>query len=187
MHSGANGNKHIQHEILVCGGSNTIINGLCAWLLMKGGGNLQWSGDHSFVTDVLVTAFLLPFIVGCIVIPVQRSKLKNGTLQPINLGPSSFMQTVADRFPAGTAKSAFLFGLIGLLIIAPLTLAGLYLVDVHTISPEYYAIFKGVWAGLMASILVVPMVLIALRENTPTSTTATHGSKPCRHSTKKLV
>ena len=176
MRSGANGNKHIQHEILVCGGSNTIINGLSAWLLMKGGGNLQWSGDNSFAPDVVATAFLLPLIVAFIVIPLQRSKLNNGTLQPINLGPSSFMQSVADRFPAGTAKSAFLFGLIGLLIIAPVTLAGLYLLDVQTISPEYYALFKGIWAGLLAAVLVVPMILIALRGKSVTNPAAVHGS-----------
>jgi preprotein translocase subunit SecF len=69
-----------------------------------------------------------------------------------------------------------LLGLVGLFIIAPLTLTGLYLFGVQTMSPEYYAIFKGIWAGLMASLLVVPMLLIALRENTSTGTTATHGS-----------
>jgi hypothetical protein len=176
MSSTRNGNEHLRHEVLVCGGSNTLFNGLSAWLLMKGGGNLQWSGDHSFVTDVLATAFLLPFIVGCIVIPLQRSKLSKGKLQPIDLGASSLMQSLADHFPANTLKSAVLLGLVGLLIIAPLTLTGLYLFGVQTISPEYYAIFKGIWAGLMASLLVVPMLLIALRENTSTGTTATHGS-----------
>ena len=169
-------NKHVLHEILVCAGSNMIFNGLSAWLLMKGGGNLHWGGDTSFAADVVVTAFLLPLIVAFIVIPLQRSKLSKGELQPINLGPSSFMQSLADRFPASTAKSALLFGLIGILIIAPVTLTGLYLFGVQTISPEYYAIFKGLWAGLIAAILVVPMVLIALRETALTHTIAAGGN-----------
>ena len=171
-----NGREHIRHEVWVCGGSNTIFNGVSAWLLMKGGGSLQWSGDHSFAGDVVATAFLLPLIVAFIVIPLQRSKLNKGTLQPINLGPSSLMQSLADRFPASTAKSALLFGLIGILIIAPVTLTGLYLFGVQTISPEYYAIFKGLWAGLVAAVLVVPMVLIALRENVSTHAVGMHGS-----------
>ena len=89
MSGAENGREHIRHEVCVCGGSNTIFNGVSAWLLMKGGGSLYWSGDHSFAGDVVATAFLLPLIVAFIVIPLQRSKLSKGTLQPINLGPSS--------------------------------------------------------------------------------------------------
>lgn len=166
MSDANSGGNHIQHEILVCGASNTVFNGLSAWLLMKGGPSLQWSGDHTFVVDLVATAFILPLLVAFIVIPLQRSKLNKGKLQPLNLGTSSFMQSLADRFPASTPKSALLFGLIGMLIIAPLTLAGLYLLGIQAISPGYYAIFKGIWAGLMAAVLVVPMVLIALRNTT---------------------
>jgi hypothetical protein len=46
---------------------------------------------------------------------------------------------------------------------APLTLLGFYLLGVQQIEPLHYALFKGVWAGLMAAVLVVPMVLCALR------------------------
>jgi hypothetical protein len=34
---------------------------------------------------------------------------------------------------------------------------------VQQVEPLHYALFKGVWAGLMAAVLVVPMVLVALR------------------------
>ena len=56
-----------------------------------------------------------------------------------------------------------MFGLLGLLVIAPLTLLGFYLLGVQQVEPLHYALFKGVWAGLMAAVLVVPMVLVALR------------------------
>lgn len=173
MSSTVSGSEHIRHEVVVCGGSNAVFNGLSAWLLMKSGPNLQWGGDHSFVIDIVATGFILPLIVAFIVIPLQRNKLGKGKLQPVNLGASSFVQSLADRFPSSTAKSALLFGLIGMLIIAPLTLAGLYVFGVQLISPAYYAVFKGVWAGLMAAILVVPMVLVALREPTLRSSETT--------------
>ena len=54
-----------------------------------------------------------------------------------------------------------------MLVVAPITLLGLYLAGVDTILPLHYAIFKGIWAGAMAALLVVPMVLVALR---PTAT-----------------
>lgn len=155
--------QHIKHEVLVGGISNTIFNGIIAWLLLKSGPALAWGGDHSFAIDVIATAFLLPFIVALIVIPLQRGKLNKGKLQPIHLGARSFMQRMADRLPAGTFKSALLFGLFGMCIIAPLTLLGFYLLGVEQVSPLNYSIFKGIWAGLMAAVLVVPMVLLALR------------------------
>tara|TARA_R110000850_G_scaffold171677_2_gene297058 strand:- start:24 stop:518 length:495 start_codon:yes stop_codon:yes gene_type:complete len=155
--------QHLRHEILVGGVSNTIFNGVIAWFLLKSGPALAWGGDHSFAVDVLATAFILPFIVALIIIPLQRGKLNKGKLEPIYLGASSFMQRVADRLPAGTFKSALIFGLFGICIIAPLTLLGFYLLGVSHVSPLNYAIFKGIWAGLMAALLVVPMVLLALR------------------------
>lgn len=134
--------SHLKHEALVGGGSNAVFNGLIAWLLIRNGPPLQWGGDHSFAVDVLATAFLLPLIVALIVIPLQRGKLRKGKLSAITLDPSSLLQKVADRFPAGTGQCAFLFGLVGLLVIAPVTLAGFYLFGVQQVSPLAYALFK---------------------------------------------
>jgi hypothetical protein len=156
--------NHIRHEVLVSGISNTVFNGLLAWLLLKGRPGLHWSGEHSFVVDVFATGLLLPLIVALIVIPLQRGKLKSGKLQPIDLGTSSAIQSLANRLPSSALKSALLFGLFGMLVIAPLTLLGFYLVGVEEASPAQYAIFKGLWAGLIAAVLVIPMVLVALRQ-----------------------
>jgi cell shape-determining protein MreD len=163
MKATATANDHIRHEILVCGISNAIFNGLSAWLLMKNGPGLRWGGEHSFVVDVIATGLLLPFIVALIVIPLQRSKLNKGKLQTIDLGKTSLMQSFSNVFPASTPRSAGLFGMIGMLVIAPLTLAGFYLLGIEYVSPLQYATFKGLWAGAIAAVLVVPMVLIALR------------------------
>ena len=154
---------HLKHEVLVGGVSNAIFNGLIAWLLLRGGPALGWGGQHSFVVDIIATALLLPFIVALIVIPLQRGKMNKGKLQPISLGSGSSMQRLADRLPASTFKSALVFGVVGVLLIAPLTLLGIYLAGIGTFTPTAYATFKGVWAGLMAAVLVIPMVLAALR------------------------
>ena len=162
------GRAHLKHEALVSGLSNTVFNGVIAWLLLRNGPALAWDGQHSFAVDVTATAFILPLIVALIVIPLQRGKLHKGKLQSINLGPESLLQSVADRFPTSTFKGAMLFGLIGMCLIAPLTLAGFFLLGIETVPPLHYAIFKGLWAGAIAAVLVLPMVLLALRgEATP--------------------
>jgi hypothetical protein len=157
------GSSHLRREVLVSGISNAIINGLGVWWLKKDGPVLGWEGANSFAVDIIATGLLLPFIVALIVIPLQRSKLNKGMQQPIHLGTGSWVQSLADRFPANTFKSACLFGAVGMLLLAPLTLAGIALMGVEQFQPRDYAIFKGIWTGLVAAILVVPMLLIGLR------------------------
>ena len=159
-----NPRSHLQHEVLVGGISNLIFNALIAWLILRGGSNLAWGGDHSFVGDLLATGLLLPFIVALIVIPLQRSKLKKGQLTPISLGADSMIQRLADRFPRSAFKSALLFALVGMGVFAPLAMLVIWAGGVQEFTPVAYALFKGTWAGVMAGALVVPMVLVALRE-----------------------
>ncbi|QFU75675.1 hypothetical protein EY643_08420 [Halioglobus maricola] len=161
-----NPDHHLRKEAWISGVSNAIFNGLIAWLLLRNGPELAWGGQSSFAFDVLATAFILPFIVALIVIPLQRGKLRKGKLESIALGPENRFQKFADRLPHNTFKSALCFGLSGLCTIAPLTLLGFYILDIDSVRPTTYSIFKGIWAGLMAAALVVPMVLVALRPTT---------------------
>ena len=156
--------SHLKHEVLVGGISNLVFNALIAWLILRGGSNLTWGGEHSFVGDLLATGLLLPFIVALIVIPLQRSKLKKGQLTPISLENGSSIQGFADRFPNSAFKSALLFGLVGMVVFAPLAMLLIWASGVQEFTPTAYSLFKGAWAGVMAGVLVVPMVLVALRE-----------------------
>lgn len=157
--------EHLKKEAWISGVSNTTFNGIIAWLLLKSGPALAWGGQHSFAVDIIATAFLLPLIVALIVIPLQRSKLRKGTLQPVDLGSNSAFQSFANRLPRSTFKSALLFGAVGICLIAPMTLLGFYLAGVEQVEPAHYALFKGLWAGVMAALLVIPMVLVALRDS----------------------
>ena len=160
----ANIQNHLNHEAWVGGVSNAFFNGLIAWLLLRSGPALEWGGKHSFAVDIIATALLLPLIVAFIVIPLQRRKLASGKLQAMGLPEDSWLQQLSNRFPYRTAGSAPLFGLLGMLVVAPLTLLVFYLFGVSSVEPIHYAIFKGLWAGAMAAVLVLPMILVALRE-----------------------
>jgi len=156
---------HLRHEALVGGISNTVFNGAIAWWLLKDGPALAWSGEHSFVIDIFATAFILPFIVALIVIPIHRRKLAKGSIATIDFGLNSRLQRWVNRLPQSTLGNAFCFGLTGLFLAPALPLIGFYLTGVEQIEPVHYAIFKGLWAGLMAAILVIPMVISALRKS----------------------
>jgi hypothetical protein len=50
-------------------------------------------------------------------------------------------------------------------VIGGLSLLLLALIGVQDFTPLQYSIFKGIWAGVLASILVVPMILLALDQD----------------------
>lgn len=116
----AQARKHLKREALIGGTSNAVFNGLIAWWLLKAGSALAWSGKNSFVIDIFATAFILPFIVALIVIPIHKRKLAKGTINSMHFGPGSYLQTQVDRLPAGTPANAFYFGLVGLCLAAAL-------------------------------------------------------------------
>jgi hypothetical protein len=155
----------IRHEMLVSGISNTVFNGLIAWLLLRAGSNLTLAGEHSYAVDVMATAFILPFIVTLIVIPLNRRKLAANKVPSVFLNTDNWLQASLLRFPDSLWGRAFWFGLLSMLIVTPLTLTPLWALGIHEFTPLSYSIFKGVWAGLMAAALTTPMLLLALREN----------------------
>jgi hypothetical protein len=160
----AQAKDHLKQEARVSGISNALFNGLFAWLLLRGGAALTWTGDNSFVVDILATAFILPVIVAFIVIPIHKRKLAKGTIQPMDFGDNSSLQGWVNRLPAPTLGNALCFGLMGICLATPIPLVAFYAGGVEQISPLNYAIFKGVWAGSMAAVLVIPMVVSALRQ-----------------------
>lgn len=154
---------HLKHEALISGVSNTFFNGIIAWLLLKGGSSLAWGGEHSFVVDMIATSFILSFIIALIVIAVHKRKLAKGTIDPINFGPQSHLQKWVNRLPISNLGNAFYFGLAGIVIAVPLPLLAFYIIGIEEIAPLNYAVFKGLWAGMIATTLIVPMVMSALR------------------------
>ena len=154
----------IRREILVSGISNAFFNGLIAWLLLRAGDNLTLTGEHSYAIDVAATAFILPFIVTLIVIPLNQRKLAAGKLAGIQLDPGHCLGASLMRFPAGLWSRALSFGSLTMLIVTPLTLLPLWVLGLHEFTPVAYALFKGVWAGLVAAALTTPMLLLALQE-----------------------
>jgi len=158
-------NSAIQRVTLVSGASNMVFNGLAAWLLLGGGANLTFAGNHSFAVDVAATAFILPFIVTLIVIPLNRRKRVANKLDAVRLDPAHWLEARLLGFPNQLTLQACIFGAATLLLATPLTLLPLWLLGIHEFTPLGYSVFKGVWAGLIAAALTRPMLLLAVREN----------------------
>jgi hypothetical protein len=155
----------IRHESLVSGLSNTLFNGLIAWLLLRAGSNLTLTGEHSYAVDIAATAFILPFIVTLIVIPLNQRKRARNAAPSVRLDSGKQLQAILLRFPDNLWLRALCFGTLAMLIVTPLTLLPLWTLGLTEFTPTTYSIFKGVWAGLMAAALTTPMLLLALQES----------------------
>ncbi len=158
---------YLRREVTTNGLTNAFFNGVICWYLIKEKSDLTWWGDHSFAGDILATALILPWIVAMIVIPLQRSKVRKGKIQPWHCDTSSpRILQLLNSFPQSLWLNGLYFGLLGMLVVAPLTLLLLWLAGASLFTPMEYAIFKGLWAGCLAAITVVPMLFVGLRADT---------------------
>jgi hypothetical protein len=156
---------YLKHECSVNGLTNAFFNGLICWLLIKNSGTITWWGAHNFGYDILATGFILPFIVTLIVIPIQRRKTAKNKTPAFRLDTSNTTQAILSKFPASNIGRASYFGIVGMVIIGGISLLALALAGVQDFTPLEYSIFKGLWAGLLSAILVVPMILLALHKD----------------------
>ena len=159
--------KHIRKEAITNAVCNAVINGYIAWLIMKSKPVLPMWGLDGFWLDLLATAFLLLFIVALIIIPINRSKVSKGKLHAVSLNADVRLHRFLQRMPKSLGMRALVFGLAGLLIVAPLTLAVLTLCGISSLTPMEFAVIKGAWAGLMAGTFVIPMILLGVSETVP--------------------
>lgn len=154
--------SYLRHEAMTNGLSNVLFNGVIAWWLLQGQAPREWLGAHSFLIDILATAFVLPFIVALIVIPLQRRKQRKGLTPEVNTLNCHPWFLWALSLPKSLFLTATIISSLSMAALGSLTLMLLWLAGIETISVCIYSIFKGVWAGLLAAIVVLPMILYAL-------------------------
>ncbi len=155
---------HVDKEILIGGISNTVFNGVIAWLIVRNGGDLFLAGEKGYAVDLVATAFILPFIVTLIVVPLNRRKVTSGAQAIVTLDQQHWLDRAMGLFPANLMARAACFGLLSMLIFAPLTLLPLWALGIEPFTPLSYSLFKGVWAGVLAALLTPPMLILAWQE-----------------------
>jgi len=154
---------HIKKESIVNFACNAVVNGLIAWFIVRSKGMLIiWGGEHSFGQDIVATAFLLLLIISLIVIPLNKKNVLKGKVPSFEWNQNLFLHKILSKFPKNTFLSSLVFGVIGLVIIVPVTLLPLYAFGITQMTPLSYSIFKGVWAGVLAGVMLWPIILYAL-------------------------
>jgi hypothetical protein len=144
--------------------SNAIFNGLAAWALLK---NTEWMplwGEPGIAIDITATSAILLFIVTLIMIPLNRSKKRKGKAPGFQWDDNKLLHRFFQRLPRGLVARAFCFAGIGIVVVAPISFLPYVALGVEGLTGPDYAIAKGVWAGIMAGIMCIPMIQIGLAE-----------------------
>ena len=155
--------RHITKECIVNSICNGVLNGFITWLIIKSKGmQTIWGGEHNFSVDMAITAFLILLIVSLVIIPINKAKVRKGAVPFVKWNRNHGLHRMLSQFPKNLFLTSLVFGFIGLVIIVPLTLFALYALGITQMAPSSYSIFKGVWAGILAGVMVWPIILYAL-------------------------
>lgn len=156
---------YIRKEALVNGVSNAVFNGLAAWYLLK---NKEWMpvwGNSGIAVDIVATAAILLFIVALILIPLNASKKRKGKAPAFSWDASNRLHRVTQCMPGKLVARAFCFAGVGIVLVAPVSLLPYVVFGIEGMSGADYAIVKGVWAGIMAAVMCIPMIQLGLAES----------------------
>jgi len=153
---------YMRTEIIASVIINALINVLIIWFTKKDEGAVYLYGDKGYGIDIIVTCFLLFFLMSLVVLAIQRSRVKSGKAPDFSWDLALLSHSILARFPRSVWLSALLFGFLALVIFAPVTLVALAAVGTSEFSPLNYTIFKGFWVALMVWIAVPSVLRVGL-------------------------
>ncbi|MBY5991736.1 hypothetical protein [Ferrimonas balearica] len=132
---------------------NFFINGLIVWALFRTEESIPLWGESSIGLDLLLTAFLLPFLTCVIVSAIVSRQLDAGKIPPLPL--EQFPMTGWYR-RSSSVRGLFL-GTVCVIFAAIPVVWALYLGQAKPFYVSSFIAFKAVWAALLA-IVVTPIV-----------------------------
>ncbi|HEY6394141.1 MAG TPA: hypothetical protein VIX12_01915 [Candidatus Binataceae bacterium] len=135
---------------------NFIIAGVMGWLIFRNSTQVPLWGRSSIAGDTIGTSILLPLITCLIVTPIARSQIRAGRLVSLRGGRAS------NWFPRNTFLRGLLIGALSLLALMPITLLGLRVAGVDSMSLRHFLLFKTVFAALEAALVTPFLALLAI-------------------------
>lgn len=136
-------------QLLIPAAINFFANGAIAWLIVRGQQALSYWGDVPIGPDILLTSFLLPFLM-CLINSAILMK-KQAVIDFYEAAPvvASFtwmaMRPIWMRSVILAVICAMFYG-VGTVLLLPLVIA-------EPISTWTFVTFKAVWAAALAAII----------------------------------
>ena len=151
--------QHIRKDTITNFVINLVLNAGIAYALFRQTEQIGPWGEKGYVMDLLITGFLLSAILGGIFIAMSRRKRDKGEFE---LSGNEGL-ALAWLIPYNAVLAALWLGILGMTLATPHLLGVMFLFELHTVTPLCYALIKGVWAGVLAAVLVPIAILQGVR------------------------
>lgn len=136
---------------------NFLINGLIAWLIFRSMHSTFLWGEGGFGGDLLITALLLPALTCLIVSPIIVGQVNKGKVLAL---PEIYKSQMGMANRSLLVRAIYL-GLLGVIFAALPIVLLLHFILQHTDNVSLvgvdYALFKAIWAALLA-MLITPVI-----------------------------
>ncbi|WP_320836776.1 hypothetical protein [Zhongshania sp.] len=153
--------SYLLRESFVSGLSNAVINGGFAWYLSAGRDRLPILGGNGVLADFIATAVILVFVLSLIVLPLQQKH----ALKKVRVGaepPLIFLKLFAHIAIRRNALKALMLAIYAGVISLPVLFMMFLALDVDGLSRMQYVLSKSLFTGLLAGLVVMPIVYMAL-------------------------
>ena len=132
---------------------NLVLNGLIAWALFRSAADVPLWGESSLGMDLLITAFLLPFLTCLIVSAIVTRHVRSGKVPPLALAQLPH----SHWFERSSSSRGVFLGAVGVLFGAVPLVWALSLGQAQPFSVPSFVVFKAVWAAMLA-LMFTPLV-----------------------------
>jgi hypothetical protein len=139
---------------------NVLLNGGIAWLLFSSVSVVPLWGESSVGIDLILTAFLLPFLSCLIVSRIVAGQVRSGKLPPL---PTAQVPESGWSHRSIRARGALL-GVCSVFLAAGPIVVALSLADSATFGASAFIGFKAGWGGLLGGVVSPVIAWWALAE-----------------------
>ncbi len=169
------------NAVLIAALVNAVLNALIAWGSAANEDSIPlWAiplvEGPSVVTDVVGTFFILPFLTTLLITTTAWHELRTGKIAPLSVDRSS--DRLLSRLPRTRVRRGAYFGLLSMLLFAPLAVVIVLAFDYGDIGVGEFVLFKAIF-GVVLGLVVTPFIAVAaLTDEVPQAEMARPGIEP---------
>ncbi len=157
--------SHVTREAVINGITNAVFNGGIAWWLVKHREAVPVWGGNGLAVDFAATGLILVFIVTLIVMPLARRKVMRGEFPSYPWGEGSVGRVLIFMSHRNLLICGLVLGVTAALLFVPPVLLVAQVMGISVLSVQHFALVKGIWAGVVAAMMVATMLAIVAIEN----------------------
>jgi hypothetical protein len=168
------------NAVLVTAVINGAISAFIAWVLSASEDEIPlWAaplvGGPSTIVDTVATLFILPFITTLILTTVAWHEMRQGKLAPLLIDRNT--DPLLARMPPKRARRGVYFGVLTVVLLAPVSVVLLVAFDFGDISVGDFVLYKTIF-GILLGLVVTPPICIAAMTDREVAEVARAGIEP---------